>query len=58
MIKKSLNALSGVKVKTAYETKSKIKERPYTIDQKEKVNICLNCTKPASQCKGNCFGNY
>lgn len=29
-----------------------------TIDSEEKVNICLTCKRPASECKGNCWGNY
>lgn len=57
MIRKKLNALNGIKVKTSFsETKNNSYKQHRTIDSDEKVNICLNCTKPASQCKGDCFG--
>ena len=57
MIKKAKNISKGVKVKTQlYETKSAPHKKHRTQESQDKIEICLSCTKPASQCKGNCFG--
>lgn len=56
MIKKSLRATNGVKATTVLSDRQ---HKPYThkgSDSEEKIKMCLNCTKPASQCKGDCFG--
>lgn len=37
-------------------TKTYKQKHNSTIDNEERVNICLTCTKPAKDCKGNCFG--
>lgn len=56
MIRKARNFSCGVKGTTALDTIKHKPHRPHkTIDSEERVNICLNCTKPASQCKGDCF---
>lgn len=56
MIKKARNFLSGVKGTTQLATsKHKPHKHHQTIDSEEKVKMCLNCTKPASECKGDCF---
>lgn len=51
------NIIIGVKGTTQIDTKKdKATEKRYTTEPQERVNICLNCTKPASECKGQCFG--
>jgi hypothetical protein len=56
MIKKSFKALNGIKATTQlYQNKHNPHKHHSTIDAQEKVQKCLNCTKPASECKGNCF---
>lgn len=30
------------------------KERKTTVSEQRKIDKCLNCTKPASECKGQC----
>ena len=57
MIKKSLNAMSGVKgiIETTpkgYKRKKLQNDRPSNMQRE----ICLNCKKPAKECKGDCFG--
>lgn len=32
------------------------KDKRYTAEPQERVDICLSCTKPAKECKGKCFG--
>lgn len=32
------------------------KERKVTVSEQRKIDRCLNCTKPANECKGECFG--
>ncbi len=57
MVRKSLNAMKGVKVTTVFhENKSKRKIRYGTSESAEQINNCLNCTKPVSECKGDCYG--
>lgn len=58
MIKKSLNAHYGIKVNQNFSSKPFSEKRVSTVDKQERVDICLTCTKPASQCKGTCFGRY
>ena len=31
------------------------KERKVTKAEQRKIDICLNCKKPAEKCKGSCF---
>lgn len=35
--------------------KSDYRQQYRTIDSEEKIKTCLNCTKPESECNGNCF---
>ena len=54
--------MKGIKGTTQLDTKVKKKpqqkrgNRYVTVDPPERVEICKNCTKPASMCKGACFG--
>lgn len=34
------------------------KDRKVTVSEQRKIDKCLNCTKPASECKGDCFGRW
>lgn len=57
MVRKSLNALSGIKCTTVlYERQHNPHKQHYTTESKERIDKCLNCTKPAIECKGNCYG--
>jgi hypothetical protein len=59
MVKKSMNAMSGIKATTQlYARKEKPNKHRTTIDSQERVDRCLECNKPANQCKGNCYGKY
>lgn len=56
MARKSLNAMKGVKVTTVFhENKPKSNTRYGTKERAEQINNCLNCTKPVSECKGDCY---
>jgi hypothetical protein len=58
MVKKAKNFLMGVKATTQlYGTKKVPHKHHRTIDSQEKIDMCLNCTKPAKECKGKCFGS-
>ena len=57
MVRKSLKVFNGVSGKTVfYERKSNPRKHHENKDAQEKIDICLNCTKPAKECKGSCFG--
>lgn len=57
MVRKSLNAFSGIKVNTVLgETKNKSKKKNYNAQKEEERIECLDCKKPVEKCKGNCFG--
>jgi hypothetical protein len=57
MIKKSLNPLKGIKSTSQFGvTKYVPHKKTRTIDQQDRIDICLTCTKPARECKGDCFG--
>jgi hypothetical protein len=57
MIKSRKNITKGIKGSfNFYETKSASNKYFKTIDTQERIKICLSCTKPAKECKGNCFG--
>ena len=57
MVRKSLNALKGVKVKTVFhERQHKPHKHHEKSEIKDQIKECLNCTKPAKECKGQCFG--
>ena len=58
MYKKSKQILKGVKgtIDTTPVKVKKHKRNRYTAEPQERVDICLTCTKPASECKGKCFG--
>lgn len=32
------------------------KQRKVSVSEQRKIDKCLNCTKPAEKCKGDCFG--
>ena len=56
-MKKSFNPQKGIKVKTVFnETKHTPHKKHRTPESQERIDICLSCTKPASECKGKCFG--
>lgn len=57
MARKSLNALKGVKGKTVFhETQHNPRKHHRTSESQGKIDKCLNCTKPAKECKGDCYG--
>ena len=57
MVRKSLNALNGVKVKTVFhERQHKPHKHHETGESQERIEKCLNCKKPARECKGDCWG--
>lgn len=56
MIKKAMNAKSGIKGTTQLHERQKNPHKHHrTTDSVFRRNICLNCTKPAKECKGDCF---
>jgi hypothetical protein len=55
MQKKSYNTTRGVKCKIATNEKRAKPKRKIGADTLEQINICLTCTKPAKECKGDCF---
>lgn len=56
MVRKSLNALKGVKAKTVFnERKCNPHKHHSNYETKKQIDICLNCTKPVKECKGNCY---
>ena len=57
MIKKAKNFLKGVKGTTSINVRQKNPHKHHrTVDSQDKIDVCLNCTKPARECKGDCFG--
>ena len=55
MIRKRLN--TGIKGTTILgKEKKKQKKEHFTTDSVFRRKQCLKCTKPAKECKGNCFG--
>ena len=57
MVRKSLRVYNGVKVNTNVgESKSNGQKERLPKESPSKIKKCLNCTKPAKECKGNCFG--
>lgn len=55
MIKKSIKVLQGIKGST--QTAQRVSSPHRTVaEPQSRIDICLSCTKPASECKGNCFG--
>jgi hypothetical protein len=55
MHKKSLNTTKGIKCKMVTQEKKAKPKRKIGADTYEQINMCLNCTKPAKECKGDCF---
>lgn len=56
MIRKSFTLLNGVKNTIEIGKPMKKEKHNIGIDPKERIDNCLHCTKPASECKGNCYG--
>lgn len=57
MVRKSLNAVKGIKVNTVFHGKKYNSQKHYgTAESEERIMNCLNCTKPAKDCKGDCYG--
>ena len=56
MVKKSMNVLIGVNGTTQLSERKYKKKNHKTVDSPEKIQNCLSCNKPASQCKGTCYG--
>ena len=57
MIRKALNAMQGIKATTQLHQRTTTPHKKHrTVDSQERVDVCLNCTKPARECKGDCFG--
>lgn len=57
MIRNAKNITKGIKGTTSLSFRKHTPHKHHkTIDSQERVNMCLNCTKPAKECKGNCFG--
>ena len=57
MIKKTKSFFYGIKGTT--QTQNKISRKNKTGGEPQsKIDICLSCTKPASECKGNCWGSH
>jgi hypothetical protein len=51
------NLTKGIKGTTKIRTaRATQKGKRYTAEPQYKVDICLSCTKPVSECKGKCFG--
>ena len=40
------------------KTKSNGQKERTPREAQRNIVICLNCTKPANECKGNCWGDY
>ena len=55
MPKKSMNVLQGIKATNIMAVR-KVNDWRHHITPTSQANIdrCLNCTKPARECKGNC----
>lgn len=59
MVRKSLNAKSGVKVNTKLgEKKYNISDDKLPYESPTRIKNCLNCNKPMKECKGTCYGRY
>ena len=57
MVRKSLNARNGVKAnRVLHERKHNPHKHHENSETQEQINHCLDCTKPAKQCKGDCYG--
>ena len=56
MVQKSLNEYAGVECPTVlHERKSTPRKHHKKGDSEEQIQNCLNCTIPASKCKGKCY---
>lgn len=59
MVRKSLNAIRGIKGTTQIDTKnSNYQGERIPTESKSKIEKCLHCTKPVEKCKGSCYGRY
>lgn len=57
MVRKAFTPLKGIKATTPLTNKKGTPHKQHkSIDDDNRIKICLACTKPASECKGNCFG--
>lgn len=56
MVRKSLNARNGVKAnRVLYERKHSPYKHHEKDESQEQIKYCINCKKPARECKGDCF---
>jgi hypothetical protein len=55
MIKKGKSILYGIKGTTQTNQRLSSPHKRVTEPQ-SRIDMCLNCTKPAKECKGDCFG--
>lgn len=59
MVKKSFTSKTVIKGNTGFvENKVNGQRDRFPNESPLKILQCLNCTKPAKECKGNCFGRY
>lgn len=57
MVRKSLKVYNGIKGKMVVAERLSNPRKHYgTIESQERIDNCLNCTRPANECKGNCYG--
>lgn len=57
MVRKSLNVLNGVKVNTVFHERKHTPHKQHTTaGSQEQIEKCLNCTRPAKECKRDCWG--
>ena len=57
MIRKSLNTSKSIKGSTDFNESKPIKRKSrFSEESQQEIYNCLHCKKPASECKGNCYG--
>lgn len=57
MYKSSKSILRGVKATRQVQPNKKVPHKKRKdAESQERIDTCLSCTKPMSECKGNCFG--
>ena len=55
MVARNKNILYGLKGTTQFSKENQKKRKYVHGDGPVRREKCLNCTKPASECKGKCF---